>query len=124
MVGRRGFFAQALAGGRDLQSLAGLHLIHDRAAWQVQAGSSHCLGASKGGDLYVWGRGDSGQLGLGDRESKQIPTLNTAFPEGTEVSQASEMRPGDYLAMAVSREVEHNILGENSVEHNAPVNQD
>ncbi|CAM9406324.1 unnamed protein product [Hapterophycus canaliculatus] len=53
---------------------------------QVQAGSSHCLGASKGGDLYVWGRGDSGQLGLGDRESKQIPTLNTAFPEGTEVA--------------------------------------
>eukprot|EP00752_Nemacystus_decipiens_P015195 g13530.t1 len=54
---------------------------------QVQAGSSHCLAASKGGDLYVWGRGDSGQLGLGDRDSKQIPTLNAAFPEGTEISQ-------------------------------------
>lgn len=58
---------------------------------QVQAGSSHCLAASKGGDLYVWGRGDSGQLGLGDRDSKQIPTLNAAFPEGTEISQASEL---------------------------------
>lgn len=56
---------------------------------QVQAGSSFCLAASKGGDLYVWGRGDSGQLGLGDRDSKQVPVLNTAFPEGTEISQAS-----------------------------------
>lgn len=54
---------------------------------QVQAGSSHCLAGSMGGDLYVWGRGESGQLGLGDRESKQIPTLNAGFPEGTEVSQ-------------------------------------
>ncbi|CAM9525386.1 unnamed protein product [Pylaiella littoralis] len=52
---------------------------------QVRASSSHCLGVSKGGDLYVWGRGDSGQLGLGDRESKQVPVLNTAFPEGTEI---------------------------------------
>lgn len=38
----------------------------------------------------MWGRGDSGQLGLGDRQSKQIPVLNTAFPEGTEMSQARE----------------------------------
>ncbi|CAB1116212.1 unnamed protein product [Ectocarpus sp. CCAP 1310/34] len=54
-----------------------------------QAGSSHCLAASMGGDLYVWGRGESGQLGLGDRESKQIPILNARFPEGTEVSQVA-----------------------------------
>ncbi|CAM9901575.1 unnamed protein product [Ectocarpus sp. 12 AP-2014] len=56
---------------------------------QVQAGSSHCLAGSMGGDLYVWGRGESGQLGLGDRESKQIPVLNAGFPEGTEVSQVA-----------------------------------
>ncbi|CAM9139716.1 unnamed protein product [Ectocarpus fasciculatus] len=56
---------------------------------QVQAGSSHCLAGSMGGDLYVWGRGESGQLGLGDRESKQIPILNAGFPEGTEVSQVA-----------------------------------
>lgn len=60
---------------------------------QVQAGSSHCLAVSKGGDLYVWGRGDSGQLGLGDRNSKQVPVLNAVFPEGTEIAQAGGSIP-------------------------------
>lgn len=37
----------------------------------------------------MWGRGDCGQLGLGDYGSKQTPVLLTALPHGTEVLQVS-----------------------------------
>lgn len=79
-----------VAGWMDFRAVCSPHLTPSftpRRQSQVQAGSSHCLAGSMGGDLYVWGRGESGQLGLGNRESKQIPVLNAGFPEGTEVSQ-------------------------------------
>lgn len=36
-----------------------------------------CLQAaiSSNGDLFMWGRGDSGQLGLGDNRARSMPTL-------------------------------------------------
>ncbi len=41
----------------------------------VVSGEHHCCVVSKQGDLHMWGRGDCGQLGLGDDFSRSIPTL-------------------------------------------------
>mmetsp|Transcript_26924 Transcript_26924/g.58797 ORF Transcript_26924/g.58797 Transcript_26924/m.58797 type:complete len:634 (+) Transcript_26924:184-2085(+) len=41
----------------------------------VQAGDEHSAAITATGDLYVWGRGDSGQLGLGDARARSKPTL-------------------------------------------------
>jgi len=46
----------------------------------VQAGSSHALGVGKGGDCFVWGDGDSGQLGLGVLEHHHVVAVNNSFP--------------------------------------------
>jgi alpha-tubulin suppressor-like RCC1 family protein len=41
----------------------------------VQAGDEHSSAVSANGDLFLWGRGDCGQLGLGDGRAKWKPTL-------------------------------------------------
>ncbi|CAL8465368.1 g4904 [Coccomyxa elongata] len=41
----------------------------------VVSGEHHCCVVSRRGDLHMWGRGDIGQLGLGDDFSRSIPTL-------------------------------------------------
>ncbi len=45
----------------------------------VQAGDEHSAAVTLSGHLYLWGRGDSGQLGVGDLESKLIPTRLETF---------------------------------------------
>ncbi len=45
----------------------------------VQAGDEHTAVVTAEGDLFVWGRGDSGQLGLGDCRAKCKPTLLKDF---------------------------------------------
>mmetsp|Transcript_8992 Transcript_8992/g.15604 ORF Transcript_8992/g.15604 Transcript_8992/m.15604 type:complete len:661 (+) Transcript_8992:155-2137(+) len=45
----------------------------------VQAGDEHTAAISSSGDLYMWGRGDSGQLGLGDVRPKWSPTIVKDF---------------------------------------------
>ena len=42
---------------------------------QVAAGSSHSLALTVSGTIFVWGRNDSGQLGLGDLVNRTAPTL-------------------------------------------------
>ena len=46
----------------------------------VRIGSSHALGVGKGGDCFVWGDGDSGQLGLGNLEHHHVVAVNNSFP--------------------------------------------
>lgn len=41
----------------------------------VQSGDQHSMLITSSGQLFVWGRGDSGQLGLGDARNKWRPTL-------------------------------------------------
>jgi len=41
----------------------------------LQAGDEHSAAVTGTGDLYMWGRGDSGQLGLGDVRAKWKPSL-------------------------------------------------
>ncbi|XP_063124741.1 serine/threonine-protein kinase Nek8 isoform X3 [Rattus norvegicus] len=40
---------------------------------QVACGASHVLALSADGELFAWGRGDGGRLGLGTRESHNCP---------------------------------------------------
>ncbi|GIL46666.1 hypothetical protein Vafri_3601 [Volvox africanus] len=45
----------------------------------VQCGDEHSAAITCRGVLYMWGRGDSGQLGLGDEKAKWKPTALRAF---------------------------------------------
>ena len=45
----------------------------------VQAGDEHSAAVTEDGDLFLWGRGDSGQLGLGDARARWRPTLLKGF---------------------------------------------
>jgi alpha-tubulin suppressor-like RCC1 family protein len=40
----------------------------------VAAGGLHTVALAEGGVLWVWGFGDYSQLGLGDRDSRLVPT--------------------------------------------------
>ncbi len=53
----------------------------------VALGSAHCLAVGRGGDCFVWGDGDSGQLGLGvPMLSKPNICINNSFPAVAQVS--------------------------------------
>jgi alpha-tubulin suppressor-like RCC1 family protein len=53
----------------------------------VALGSSHCMAVGRGGDCFVWGDGDSGQLGLGvPMTNKPNVCINNSFPSVQQVS--------------------------------------
>lgn len=54
----------------------------------VTVGASHAIGTSRGGDVYAWGRGESGQLGVGGYASLSTPTLVQGLQEGAIVCSA------------------------------------
>lgn len=64
------------SGGRLLDTtvapriVRGLHL----GIVQVAAGHNHVLAVGNQGTLWAWGQNECGQLGLGDRTSRQTPT--------------------------------------------------
>ena len=41
----------------------------------VAAGFAHTVALTEGGELWVWGHGSFGQLGLGDTNNRLVPTL-------------------------------------------------
>ena len=53
----------------------------------VSAGDWHNAAIAADGSLYIWGRGDCGQLGLGDDKSRWVPRLvpgaNVVHPDRT-----------------------------------------
>eukprot|EP01105_Mastigella_eilhardi_P011889 TRINITY_DN2730_c0_g1_i2.p1 TRINITY_DN2730_c0_g1~~TRINITY_DN2730_c0_g1_i2.p1 ORF type:complete len:327 (+),score=16.94 TRINITY_DN2730_c0_g1_i2:53-1033(+) len=56
-----------------------LHTLQGCRVSSLYCGGQHSVAVTEGGDIYVWGNGTEGQLGLGDRTSRQSPTLCTAF---------------------------------------------
>jgi alpha-tubulin suppressor-like RCC1 family protein len=52
----------------------------------ISIGSSHSVAVGRGGDCFVWGDGDAGQLGLGKLENKPQVSINNSFPSVMEVS--------------------------------------
>lgn len=55
----------------------------------VTVGLSHCMAVGKGGDVFVWGDGHSGQLGLGDLELHNSVVINNSFPAVASVDAGS-----------------------------------
>lgn len=49
--------------------------LRDRSVLDLAAGQNHSACVLSNGDVYVWGCGDDGRLGTGDRESVSSPTL-------------------------------------------------
>lgn len=46
--------------------------LEGRSVRSVQAGWRHSIAVTREGEVYVWGRGASGVLGLGSREEDQL----------------------------------------------------
>ncbi|XP_034280413.1 serine/threonine-protein kinase Nek8 [Pantherophis guttatus] len=53
---------------------------------QAACGSSHVLALSSEGEVFTWGRGDNGRLGLGNQESHNSPQL-VPLPAGYEAQK-------------------------------------
>lgn len=51
----------------------------------VALGSSHCIAMGRGGDVFVWGDNESGQLGLGHFEPQITVAINNSFPPAAAV---------------------------------------
>jgi alpha-tubulin suppressor-like RCC1 family protein len=66
---------------RPVKELTGEEIV------RVSVGSSHAVALSKGGDVYVWGRGDAGQLGLGGYTACDTPVLLNGLHEGAAACQ-------------------------------------
>lgn len=65
------------------------HIVPDMAGEEcssVSVGSSHCLAIGRGGDCFVWGDNESGQLGLGHFDPKPTMIINNSFPPVAQVS--------------------------------------
>ena len=52
----------------------------------VSVGLSHVMASGKGGDCFVWGDGDAGQLGLGSLHNSHTIAINNSFPGVRQVS--------------------------------------
>eukprot|EP01045_Picozoa_sp_COSAG04_P000492 COSAG04_NODE_11_length_42922_cov_38.819700_28_plen_184_part_00 len=48
---------------------------------QLALGSYHVLARKQGGAVFSWGRGDNGQLGLGDTDNRLSPTEVISRPD-------------------------------------------
>lgn len=83
----------------------------------VQAGDEHSAAVTEEGDLFMWGRGDSGQLGLGDQLGRRWPTLMKDFvvvhPDKT-LRRSKRMQP---FMRPVARAVKDGSSGVSNSEH-------
>ncbi len=67
-------------------------IVPDMAGEECSAiviGSSHCIAVGRGGDCFVWGDNDVGQLGLGNFENKKVMCINNTFPPIKQISAGS-----------------------------------
>lgn len=71
-----------------------------RSARLLVAGGSHSL-AVVGNTLYAWGDNDSGQLGTGDQNLRDVPTAIT-LPSGIRADELKAIACGWYHSLAVT----------------------
>jgi alpha-tubulin suppressor-like RCC1 family protein len=73
--------------GADFQTDAGFFVNHpvrvdfeeDEKVTDIACGGSHCLATTESGNLYTWGSGEGGMLGLGrDRDEHRPRKVNLA----------------------------------------------
>jgi alpha-tubulin suppressor-like RCC1 family protein len=55
----------------------------------VVLGSSHCMALGRGGDCFVWGDNDAGQLGLGHFTNQITVAVNNSFPSVKQIGCGS-----------------------------------
>ncbi|XP_033633270.1 E3 ubiquitin-protein ligase MYCBP2-like isoform X2 [Asterias rubens] len=76
-------------GGSDVVLIQALPAILDlpdgKDVSKVSCGSRHTAAISVDGELYTWGWGAYGQLGHGDSETLDVPTLVNSLPEHQKV---------------------------------------
>ncbi|XP_019177516.1 PREDICTED: uncharacterized protein LOC109172733 [Ipomoea nil] len=53
--------------------------LRDEFVREISAGSYHVSALTSKGNVYAWGKGGNGQLGLGDRKDRSSPTLVDAL---------------------------------------------
>lgn len=83
-------FGQLGIGNRKMSSASTPQLViklKDDPTQKVQAGAFHTLSVNFSGEVFSWGRGDSGQLGLGDCEDRFSPQKIQFFDENLMTSR-------------------------------------
>lgn len=79
-----GTTSYATAPQRITEGLEGVHIA------DIAAGGWHSLAISAEGEVYIWGRGEYGRLGLGDKSgSSKLRPTKIASLEGLKVVEAS-----------------------------------
>lgn len=78
-----------------ISELAGKQVVH------IACGSSHSAAVTSAGELYTWGRGSFGRLGLGTTEDQLTPALVSGGLAGCTVVDAA-CGSGDAHSMAVT----------------------
>lgn len=68
-----------------LSPMRGLQGVVIRA---VGCGSDHCVALAAEGQVYAWGRNESGQLGVGDYDDREAP-CEAPLPDGQHASEVS-----------------------------------
>ena len=87
-------------------------LIDSTSQWKdIAAGKYHSLAIKSDGTLWAWGRGDFGQLGLGDSKSG---THNTPQQVGTS-SNWKALAGGDFYSLALNNAGTLHAWGDNTV---------
>eukprot|EP00937_MAST-01D_sp_MAST-1D-sp2_P005565 g5565.t1 len=102
-VGPRGSLKGADAGAG---AGAGASSGEIAGAVQVSCGGQHTLALTRGGDVLAWGRGDSGQLGVG-RGPFHVQEQEGAEPQQLQADAAADARSpgGDAAASALSASI-------------------
>lgn len=49
--------------------------LDDKFVRHISSGNYHCMALTNDGQIYAWGMGDHGALGLGSRSDALVPTL-------------------------------------------------
>ncbi|KAL2521966.1 Regulator of chromosome condensation (RCC1) family with FYVE zinc finger domain [Forsythia ovata] len=64
---------------RDRSIVAVQGKLVDEFVTEISSGSYHIAALTSRGNVYTWGKGDHGQLGLGDIKDRNLPTLVEAL---------------------------------------------
>ena len=86
-AGYNGFGQLGTGAGQACQRFTPVDALSNVATACIVSGENHACAVAKNGDLYFWGRGDSGQLGLGNDFSQmtpqKLPGFQVAHPDHT-----------------------------------------
>ena len=85
------------AAGAPMQSDTPLVVpgLQGKMVVKIAAGWSHCMALTESGEVWVWGRNDFGQLGLGDKIERHGPVhLQTSTGQGVEMGFVTAIAAG------------------------------